>query len=399
MALYHKYRPKTFERVIGQEHITTTLANMVKSEHINHAYLFFGPRGTGKTSTARILAKAVNCDNPVKAPCGECDMCKVFEGSLDVIELDAASHTGVGTIREVLGDTVHFSPSQMRFKVYIIDEAHMLSKAADNAVLKTLEEPPPHVIIILVTTEEWKIPATVLSRCQQHQFRLISTKDIFNHLMMICDEEGYRYEPGALTLIAQRAGGAVRDGVTLLDQFSVYEEITEKVVRSVLGLGDDEFVFDFMQGAESGELGKVFDAFSGAMQAGFSFDRFVAQTTTFAHTLLKYKMGSLRADDIPDTYLEHCKQSTLSAKSITQLLRALVKARMDSRYVSEEVALELNIAEVFGNFPKFPVLTSIELLSPIEEEPPTPLDDPIVKELIQRGAEVVFHQLLDRGHT
>ncbi len=219
-ALYRKYRSQTFEEVIGQEHVTTTLRNAIREGRIAHAYLFSGPRGTGKTSTARILAKAVNClhPDPEQRPDNTCPICTAInEGSLvDLVEMDAASHTSVEHVRELI-EKVHFAPTQARYKVYVIDEAHMLSNAAFNALLKTLEEPPPHVIFILATTEPHKIPETVRSRCQRFDFRRIPASLIVQHLRHILEQEGYEAEPAALEQIALVAEGCMRDAVSLLD--------------------------------------------------------------------------------------------------------------------------------------------------------------------------------------
>src|SRR5512145_2032487 len=222
-ALYRKYRPKEWDEVVGQDHVVTSLKNAIAADRVAHAYLFAGSRGTGKTTLARLLAKAVNCTNPdpTKRPCNECDHCKAVNDNrfLDLIEIDAASNTSVDDVRD-LRDKINFSPSQGKYKIYIIDEVHMLSTAAFNALLKTLEEPPPHAIFILATTEVHKIPATVLSRCQRHEFRRIPVADIVAHLKQMAADEGIQVAPEALTLIARQSTGAMRDAISLLDQLS-----------------------------------------------------------------------------------------------------------------------------------------------------------------------------------
>jgi DNA polymerase III subunit gamma/tau len=250
-ALYLKWRSQTFEEVIGQDHVTQTLRHALERDRIAHAYLFCGPRGTGKTSTARILAKAVNCiSDDAQRPCNQCAIClAINDGSLmDLIEVDAASNTGVDNVRDIR-DKVRFRPTQARYKVYVIDEVHMLSTAAFNALLKTLEEPPPHVIFVLATTEPHRIPATVISRCQRFDFRYVPTSEIAAHLRKMADAEGLMIEEEAVQLIAAHAGGAVRDGVTLLDQLTAYGEtgITVGHVQQILGVGSMSIVADLVE--------------------------------------------------------------------------------------------------------------------------------------------------------
>ncbi len=240
-VLYRKYRPRFFSDVIGQPQVTETLRNEIKTNRLAHAYLFTGSRGTGKTTCSKILSKAVNCLSPVDGdPCGECEMCRgLDDGSvLDVVEIDAASNNGVDDIR-MLREEAAFTPASARYRVYIIDEVHMLSIGAFNALLKTLEEPPPHVLFILATTEVHKIPATILSRCQRFDFHRIDPSDIADRLVYVCQQEGVEIERDAAVLIAVIADGAMRDALSLLDQcIGKGTEITEKIVRDTAGLAD-----------------------------------------------------------------------------------------------------------------------------------------------------------------
>lgn len=246
VALYRKFRPKTFDEVVGQEHIEKTLKNQIINNRVGHAYLFSGGRGSGKTSTAKILARAVNCLHSVDGgPCNECEICKqALEGNLvDITEMDAASNNGVDNIRDIR-EEVEFIPTTAKYRVYIIDEVHMLSTGAFNALLKTLEEPPAHVIFILATTEPQKLPATILSRCQRFDFKRISREDIMKRLKYICEENGTQIEENALRMIANLADGAMRDAISILDRCvsDGDEIITEEKIRELSGVPQFEYL-------------------------------------------------------------------------------------------------------------------------------------------------------------
>ena len=244
-ALYRKFRPAVFDDVKGQDHIITTLQNQIRANRIGHAYLFCGTRGTGKTTVAKIFAKAVNCEHPVEgSPCGECAMCRSIAAgtSMNVIEIDAASNNGVDSIREIR-EEVTYRPTEGRYKVYIIDEVHMLSIGAFNALLKTLEEPPEYVIFILATTEIHKIPVTILSRCQHYDFKMISIETITGRMKELMDTEKVEVEDRALTYIAKAADGSMRDALSLLDQciaFYLGQRLTYDNVLEVLGAVDTD---------------------------------------------------------------------------------------------------------------------------------------------------------------
>ena len=218
-ALYREYRPNDFSEVIGQDHITTILKNQVREQNFSHAYLFCGSRGTGKTSSAKILARAVNCTDPKNGePCGKCEACRIAkEGTADIIEIDAASNNGVDNVRELI-DQAQFAPLQLKYRVFIIDEVHMLSTAAFNALLKTLEEPPKHVIFILATTEPQKLPATIISRCQRFDFHRLTIAHIIARLQTVLKEIGASIEPDGLRLIARAANGGMRDALSLAER-------------------------------------------------------------------------------------------------------------------------------------------------------------------------------------
>lgn len=250
-ALYRVYRPQKFEDVVGQEHITKTLRNQIENNNIGHAYLFSGTRGTGKTSTAKIFARAVNCLESIEQePCNECEVCKdiLHDNIMDVVEIDAASNNSVDDIRE-LRENVKYSPTKAKYKVYIIDEVHMLSQGAFNALLKTLEEPPSYVIFILATTEPHKIPATILSRCQRFDFKRVTVKDITSRMKKICVEENIEVEEKALNLIARNSQGALRDALSILDQCISFgdNKIEYKDVVELLGTVNVEQLFDLAQ--------------------------------------------------------------------------------------------------------------------------------------------------------
>ena len=269
-ALYRKWRPQTFDQVVGQKHITETLKNQVRTGRLSHAYLFIGTRGTGKTTCARILAKAVNCEHPVDGnPCGVCPACRgITEGSvMDVVELDAASNSGVDNVRALREEAI-FSPATVKKRVYIIDEVHMLSMQAFNALLKILEEPPEHLMFILATTELQKVPATILSRCQRHSFKRIDTPVITEYLEYIAGQEGFTLEHDAAELIARLAEGGVRDALSLLDQCSASEKIDLEAVYSAMGLAGNRRVAELLDHILRHNTEAALKAFSGMWMDG-----------------------------------------------------------------------------------------------------------------------------------
>lgn len=276
-----KYRPQTFEEVVAQEHVTRTLKNALARDRITSGYLFTGPRGTGKTTVARILAKAINCvSGPTATPCGECSPCKEITtgSSLDVLEIDAASNTGVDDIRTIR-ENVRYMPVSGRRRVYIIDEVHRLSGSAFDALLKTLEEPPPHVTFMFATTEPLKVPETILSRTQRFDFRRVSVNDLANHLKTIADKENITIDAAALQLLARKADGSVRDALSRLDQIAAFagDTITEKDVIEGLGLVDRQLLFDFVEAIATANRKQALELIRQLFEAGVDVADFIAE--------------------------------------------------------------------------------------------------------------------------
>ncbi|MCL2262445.1 MAG: DNA polymerase III subunit gamma/tau, partial [Defluviitaleaceae bacterium] len=278
-ALYRKKRPRTFKEIVGQPHIKRALINQLAAGQVSHAYLFCGTRGTGKTSAAKIFARAVNCLAPQEGePCNECELCVniLAERCLDVAEIDAASNNGVENIRD-LRDEVKYLPNMGRYKVYIVDEVHMLSTSAFNALLKTLEEPPAHVIFILATTDPQKIPATILSRCQRYDFRRISAEQMVGALRGYLQSEGVAFEDDALDYIAYHSDGAMRDALSLLDQcISTEDALTVEKVRDLLGAVDKARLFEFTDALAAQNTAQIIEIISTAMNDGRDVGQFAA---------------------------------------------------------------------------------------------------------------------------
>ncbi|PYM08533.1 MAG: DNA polymerase III subunit gamma/tau [Verrucomicrobia bacterium] len=300
-----KYRPQTFDDIVGQTHVTRTLKNAVEQNRLAHAYLFVGPRGTGKTSTARILAKALNCTHgPTVTPCGKCDNCREIAGgnSLDVIELDAASNRGIDDVRE-LRDNVRYAPAKGRFKIYIIDEVHMLTKEAANALLKTLEEPPKHVIFCLATTEPEKLPITILSRCQRFDLHRIATNLIAQQLQSIATKEKLTLAAAAAHAIARGAEGGMRDAESMLDQLVAFcgEKIEEADVLNVFGFSSQQMVADFVGRILRGETADALALLHEQCEAGKDMMKLMSDTIAYLRDLLVFKVKPDALSDEPST--------------------------------------------------------------------------------------------------
>ncbi len=310
-ALYRKWRPQRFEDVCGQEQITITLKNELKNNRISHAYLFCGTRGTGKTSTAKLLAKAVNCRAPEEFnPCNSCESCiSINEGnSIDVNEIDAASNRGIDDIRN-LREAIKFTPTLGKYKVYIIDEVHMLTNEAFNALLKTLEEPPEYVLFILATTEPHKLPATILSRCQRFDFKRISIETIADRLQIVCKEEGLEADEDAVKLIARNSDGAMRDALSILDQCSVYgdRKITHSSVLEVLGIVNNEYLFRISEAVLEEDAGKAVRIVDEIAAGGKDISQFIKDLTVHYRNLLMAKVVA-KCEDVIDMSMESIEQ-------------------------------------------------------------------------------------------
>ena len=350
-ALYRKYRPKDFSSVRGQEHIVKTLTNQIQADRIGHAYLFCGTRGTGKTTVAKIFAKAVNCENPgPNGPCGECAMCKAIEeqSSMNVVEIDAASNNRVDDIRQVI-DEVQYSPAEGRFKVYIIDEVHMLSTSAFNALLKTLEEPPSYLIFILATTEAHKIPLTILSRCQRYDFKRIQVETIAARLRELLEIEGIEAEDKALTYIARQADGALRDGLSLLEQcisFYFGQKLTYENVLKILGAVDHSVYHRLMEALIKNQVDGVIAIVAEMVEQGKDLSQFVNELIWYLRNLLVVKTAD-EAEQLVDMSEENRQELSRFAEQIEleilfRYIRILSDLANDMKYANNKrVMLEM----------------------------------------------------------
>ncbi len=344
-ALYRKWRPNTFESVIGQEHIVRTLTNQIKAGKLSHAYLFCGTRGTGKTSTAKIFAKAVNCISPIEGnPCNQCDICtnKSNNQSINIIEIDAASNNGVDNIREIR-EEVKYTPTEGKYKIYIVDEVHMLSQGAFNALLKTLEEPPEHVIFILATTEPHKLPATILSRCQRYDFKRIGTADIAKTLMGYMDEEKIEYQPEAITYVAKIADGSMRDALSIMDQciaFYLGEKITLDKALEVLGAVDHTVFNSLTNCLINKDIKNAMDLVELIHTQGRDLQQFLFDWVQYFRNVLVLKNigASEGIAEISKEYMETLKKQSelLSEKELIEYIEYFSELENKIKYVSQK---------------------------------------------------------------
>lgn len=361
LALYRKYRPRTFDEVVGQEHIVRTLQNQIKTGRISHAYLFTGSRGTGKTTIAKIFARAVNCTDPTNgSACMSCEACKQIEdgGSINIIELDAASHNGVDNIREI-NEEVKYTPAVGKYKVYIIDEVHMLSTGAFNALLKTLEEPPAHVIFILATTDPQKIPVTILSRCQRFDFKRISATSIQETLHEYMSKESVDIEEEALSYIARLADGGMRDALSILEQcisFYFDEHITVDKVLYLVGAVDTHYLFDMIDAFRTYDSKKTLEICEAVNSQGRSIRQFALDLLGHARNLLVVKttQGDTSVLDYSKEYIARLKEQAdqIEVSTLMHYIKTFseldteMKVASNQRILLEVTALKLSEAVV-----------------------------------------------------
>ncbi|MBQ2424915.1 MAG: DNA polymerase III subunit gamma/tau, partial [Lachnospiraceae bacterium] len=363
LALYRKYRPDTFSKMVGQTAVIQALQNQVKYNQVGHAYLFCGTRGTGKTSTAKVFARAVNCLNPKDGnPCNECELCREAESGFNLVEIDAASNNGVENIRD-LREEVQYTPSKGKYKVYIIDEVHMLTQSAFNALLKTLEEPPEHVIFVLATTEPHKVLPTILSRCQRYDFKRITTSEIADHLLNVCEQEGIEAEKDALQYIAAIADGGMRDALSILDQCHAYymhDSITLAKVRDVLGAVDTQIFTQITDALVQQNAGALLQTVDQVFAEGRDALQFITAWNGYLRNVLVSRVladkgnGLIEAD--PEQLERIQKQAhQIPAELLTYYIEELAKLEAKLKGVTQKrVILEVGL---------------IRLLKPEEEKP------------------------------
>jgi DNA polymerase-3 subunit gamma/tau len=377
LVLARKYRPQAFDRVIEQDHVTRTLSNAISANRVAHAVLFAGPRGTGKTTVARILAKAMNCQaGPTPTPCNECRSCREITSgnAVDVFEIDGASNNSVDQVRE-LRDHIKYMPAHSMYKIYIIDEVHMLSMQAFNALLKTLEEPPPHVMFIFATTEPQKIPITILSRCQRHDFRRLSLKSMIEHMAYICQEEDFEMPQESLLLIGREATGSMRDALSLLDQvLSCFKgSVSHDQVLEILGVMDRKYVSDLCNTILRGDIAVILDVLDDCYHRGYDLKKLYANLLEHLRNLLIVKMGQ-NVDKLVDLPANELAQM---AEQIREVPFAVLNQIFDQFFREEafirlssdpRLALEMAFIRLDQMKPALPIDVLIDKLDSLRQE-------------------------------
>ncbi|NDI34800.1 DNA polymerase III subunit gamma/tau [Chengkuizengella sediminis] len=402
IALYRKWRSQTFQEVVGQKHIVQTLQNSLKENRFTHAYLFSGPRGTGKTSTAKIFAKALNCESgPSMEPCNQCNACKrITEGAvMDVMEIDAASNRGVEEIRDIR-DKVKYAPTEVKYKVYIIDEVHMLTTEAFNALLKTLEEPPAHVVFILATTEPHRIPATIISRCQRFDFRRVAIEEQEKRMRLICEQENISIDDDALQYIARLSDGGMRDALSLLDQivsFSGQHISYEQVIDATGGIESSQFL-KIAEAVKQQNVSQILELMNRLMQEGKNADKCLESLIYYYRDLLVIKMVD-QAQDVTDRVLDVSSYSNLAEvyenEEVFQIIDTLNQYQVEMKYASNpQTLLEIAVMKICTL--NVQEQSSIPLQKPSSKietnkkpnDRQTNFNDPSIATLIQRVEEL-----------
>lgn len=388
-----KWRPQKFEEVVGQEHITETLKNSLRKNRIAHAYIFTGPRGVGKTTTARILAKALNCLNPVDfEPCNQCEMCKAINEmqSMDIIEIDAATNRGIDEVR-TLRESVKYAPTLGKYKVYIIDEVHMLTTESFNAFLKTLEEPPSHTIFVFATTDIHKVPPTIISRCQRFDFRRLQIETIKQQLKKIAVEEKIKIDDKALTIIAKKADGAMRDAQSYFDQVVAFcgEEVESETVSKILNLIDEETYFSISDAITSKNFQIVFDTINIIYQNGWDFtdflDGLIEHFRNILTVVLTNKTNQIECAEIyKSKYLQASKE--FSKGDLLRILHFLSRSQQELRFSNnQKLKLEIILSHLIGlekSSTISEIISAIETGKPLEST-----EEPIKKKFIDKVSE------------
>ena len=377
LVLARKYRPQTFDEVIEQVHITRTLTNAIASGRVAHAILFSGPRGTGKTTVARILAKAMNCEQgPTPEPCNDCRSCSEFTAghAADVYEIDGASNNSVDQVRE-LRENIKYMPAHSPYKIYIIDEVHMLSTAAFNALLKTLEEPPEHVLFMFATTEPQKIPITILSRCQRYDFRRIGLDSITSHMASLCRQEGFEIADESLGLVAREAGGSMRDALSLLDQLMTCSQglVTHEQVLDILGVIDRKIIFDLAGSLLNANIQAALDIVNDAYDRGHDMKKLYADLLEHVRNLLVVAMGNRieKLVDLPSGEFEQLvsQAKPLSAGDLNHIFEMLFNAEAAIRLSPQpRLALEMTLIRLLRTKPTLAIDELIDKLDDLRKE-------------------------------